>query len=219
MTDIFDEVAEDLRRERATHAWKRLAPYVIGAAVLIVAVVGGHRAYEYYEAQKAAESGDRFAAAITLLDDGKRAEGLAALEGIGSDAPVGYATLARLRLAAETSQQDPDKGVAAFTALANDSAMSRTLRDLASLRAGLIEFGQGKVDDARKRVEPLADPANPWRHQAREALAFAALKANDAADAKKWTDVALADQQIPPGVRSRLQVVVSLLAGQASAAN
>lgn len=219
MTDIFDEVAEDLRRERATHAWKRFAPYVIGAAVLIVVGVGGYRGWEHYEAQKAAESGDRFAAAVTLLDDGKRAEGLAALEGISADAPTGYATLARLRLASETAEQDPDKGIADFSAIANDNALSRTLRDLASLRAGLIEFSQGKIDEARKRIEPLADTVNPWRHQAREALAFAALQANDSANAKKWTDAALADQQIPPGVRSRLQVVTSLLAGQAPAAN
>jgi hypothetical protein len=219
MSDIFDEVAEDLRRERAAKAWKKYAPAVVAVAVLIVVGVAGYRGWEWYEAKQAAESGDRFAAALALSEDGKDAEALSAFQSLAAEAPSGYATLARFRIAAETAAKDKQRGIQAFAALADDAALSRTLRDLATLRAGLIEFDQGNAEAATKRLEPLADPNNTWRHQAREVLAFAALNRDDTAAAKRWIDLTLADPQVPPGTRSRIQIATELLAGRPTAAN
>ncbi|GGE47018.1 hypothetical protein GCM10007276_25270 [Agaricicola taiwanensis] len=218
MSDIFDEVADDLRRERAAQAWKKFAPYVIAVAVLIVVGVGGYRTWEWYEAKQSAESGDRFAAALALAEDGKAAEALAAFQAMGADAPQGYATLARFRAASEQAAQDAGQGIAAFTALANDTGLSKTLRDLATLRAGLLELDQGNIEAVRQRLEPLAEPGNPWRHQAREALVFSAMSAEDDAAAKRWLDLAEEDTELPPGVRSRLQIASGLLAGRSSTA-
>ena len=41
MTDIFDEVGEDLRRDQLKRMWQRYSGLVYGAAALIV-VGGGH---------------------------------------------------------------------------------------------------------------------------------------------------------------------------------
>lgn len=217
MSDIFDEVAEDLRRERAAKAWKRSAPYVIAVAVLIVAGVAGFRGWEWYTAKRAAESGDRFAQALALAEDGKADEAQAALQAVAADAPWGYATLAKFRAAAELAKQDSAKGVAAFDALAADGALTQDLRDLARLRAGLIEIERADFAAVKQRLEPLAQAGLPWRHQAREGLAFSALGAGDTAEARTWADLALADAQVPPGTRSRVQIIIELLADRAPA--
>ena len=41
LPDIFDEVAEDLRAERARRLWKRYGTLVLGALVLVLAGIGG----------------------------------------------------------------------------------------------------------------------------------------------------------------------------------
>ena len=71
VSDIFSEVDEEVRRERLQKLWERYGVYLIAACVLLVAVVGGWRGYEWYEAKKAAEAGASFEAAIALADQGK----------------------------------------------------------------------------------------------------------------------------------------------------
>ena len=42
MADVFDEVSEDLRRERALKLWKKFAPLLGGAAIAIVLATAGY---------------------------------------------------------------------------------------------------------------------------------------------------------------------------------
>ena len=66
MADIFNEIEEDIRRERMTRLWKRFGPIVIAVAVLIVLGVAGMRGWEWYSAKQAEETGARFEAALAL---------------------------------------------------------------------------------------------------------------------------------------------------------
>ena len=64
MSEIFNEIDEDLRREQIKKLWERYSIFIIAAAILIVAGVGGWRGYQYLEAKKAAEAGSAFEAEI-----------------------------------------------------------------------------------------------------------------------------------------------------------
>ena len=50
MTDAFEEVEESLRQDKAAQIWKKVWPLLLGAAIAVVAVVGG---LEYLRWQKA----------------------------------------------------------------------------------------------------------------------------------------------------------------------
>jgi len=41
MSDIFQEVEEDVRKERYEQLWKKYGNYIIGAAAILVIAVGG----------------------------------------------------------------------------------------------------------------------------------------------------------------------------------
>ena len=49
MADIFQEIDEDLRRERAGKLWQKYGKYVIAAAALIVLAVAAWRGLEWYQ--------------------------------------------------------------------------------------------------------------------------------------------------------------------------
>ena len=74
MSELFDEVDEEVRREQLKKLWDQYSIYIIAAAILIVAAVAGWRGYRYLEAQKAAEAGAAFDAAIELAEQNKHAE-------------------------------------------------------------------------------------------------------------------------------------------------
>jgi hypothetical protein len=97
VSDIFREVDEEVRREQLKKLWDRYGNYVVVAAVLLVAAVAAWRAYMWWEARKAAETGAAFEAATALAEAGKRSEAEAAFAKIAADGTAGYRILARLR--------------------------------------------------------------------------------------------------------------------------
>jgi len=74
VSELFDEVDEEVRREQFKKLWDKYSIYFIALMVLIVAAVGGWRGYQYFEAKKAAEAGAAFEKAVELSEQGKHAE-------------------------------------------------------------------------------------------------------------------------------------------------
>ena len=101
MTDIFQEVDEEVRREQLKKLWQRYGNFIIAACLLVVVGVGAWRGYEWWETKKAAENGAAFEQAVTLAESGKQQEAEAAFAKLATDGSAGYRVLARLREAAE----------------------------------------------------------------------------------------------------------------------
>lgn len=211
MVDIFREIEEDLRRDRLARIWQRHGALLVALAVIVVAAVGGWRYWEYSRDQAAAAAGARFAAAIELAREGKGAEAEKALEAVVAEAPGGYDTLARFRLATEAGKTDPAKGAAAFAAIASDASVGETLQGLARLRAGMLLVDTADPKEIASRLEGLAAPTSPWRHTARELLGLAALKAGDYAAAGRWFDQIVVDAETPSSLRQRTQLYLALV--------
>lgn len=212
MADIFNEIDEDIRRERLAQLWKRYGPYVVAAGIVMLACIGAWRGYEWWEAKKAAEAGSAFEAASALADEGKHDEAAAAFAKLAAEGTSGYRVLARIREAALQAQHDPSAAVAAYDALAADASLGRTLQDLAAIRAALIRVDSAPYPELQSRLEPLAGPGGAFRHTARELLALSAWRAGDSAAAKRWIDAVINDPETPSSTRSRVEVLSALTA-------
>jgi hypothetical protein len=210
VSDIFHEVDEEVRREQLKKLWDRYGNYAVAAAVLLLVAVAAWRGYLWWEGKKAAESGAAFEAASTLAETGKRSEAEAAFGKIAVDGTSGYRHLARMREAAELAQTDAKAAIAAYDQIAADGAVGPALQDLAALRAGALLIDVGSVEEARRRLEPLAANDRTFRHTAREFLVLAAWRAGDATAAKRWFDLIVTDAQTPPSTRSRVEKLMAL---------
>jgi hypothetical protein len=213
VSDIFREVDEEVRREQLKKLWDRYGNYVVAAAILLVAAVAAWRAYMWWEAKKAAETGAAFEAATTLAEAGKRGEAEAAFAKIAADGTAGYRHLARMREAAELAQSDAKAAIAAYDQIAADRAVGPVLQDLAALRAAALLIDTGALQEAQRRLEPLAANDRTFRHTAREFLVLAAWRAGDATAAKRWSDLIMTDAQTPAATRSRVEMLMALGAG------
>ena len=213
VSDIFREVDEEVRREQLKKLWDRYGNYVVVAAVLLVAVVAAWRAYMWWEARKAAETGAAFEAATALAEAGKRNEAEAAFAKIAADGTAGYRHLARMREAAELAQSDATAAITAYDQIAADRAVGPVLQDLAALRAGALLIDSGALEEAQRRLEPLAANDRTFRHTAREFLVLAAWRAGDTAAAKRWFDLIMTDAQTPAATRSRVEMLMALGTG------
>jgi hypothetical protein len=212
MSDIFREVDEDLRREQFKRLWDRFGAYVIAVAVLIVVAVGGYKAWEWWETSRAAATGDRFLAALTLSEEGKHDEAIAALDALAADGSGDYPVLAIFRSAGEKAAAGDNPGaVAAYDAISGRSGLPPLVGDLARIRAALILADSQTPQELTARIGDLAQTGNPWRHAAREILGLAAFRTNDLTTARQYFDEIVGDQDSGQGVRSRAQLMLGLI--------
>lgn len=214
MSDIFQEVNEEVRRERLKKLWDRYGTHIIALALLIVLGIGGWRAYDYWQNQKAAEAGARFEAALTLAEQGKQQEAEAAFAGIGAEGTAGYRTLARLREAGVIAQRDKKAAVAVYDAIATDSGAGQKLQDLAAVRAGFILVDSAGPDEMQRRLEPLTAAQRTFRHSARELLALSAWRAGDPKAMRRWSDLIVSDVETPVNMRARVEALLALMGGK-----
>jgi hypothetical protein len=210
VSDIFQEVDEEVRREQLKKLWDRYGIFLIAACVLLVVAVGGWRTYQWWEAKKAAEAGTAFQAATALAGEGKNKEAEDAFAKLAASGTSSYRMLAKFREAAEVARRDPNAAVAIYDQLAADGSFGRVLQDLAALRAATLLVDTAPYSEIAQRLEPLTASDRAFRHSARSMLALSAWRAKDETAMRKWSDMILADAETPSGTRGQIQMLLAL---------
>ena len=211
MTELFNEVDEEVRREQLQKLWEKYSVFIIAAALLVIAAVGGWRGYQYFEEKKAAEAGDAFNKAVELSEQGKHSEAETAFTDLAAKAPSGYRMLARFRAAAEAATREPQAGAKMFDELAADASIGAEQQALARIRAAGLLVDSASYADMLRRLEPDAAAGQTFRHSARELLALSAFRANDSTATRQWLDQLELDAETPPSMRSRAEALQALL--------
>ena len=206
MADIFREIDEELRQERAEKLWRRYGKYVIAGAVGVVLAIAGYTGWQEYRADQQLEAGAKFAVAKALAEEGKTGDAEALFVALGVESGTTYGVLARFHAAAlRVSAGDPAGAVAAYRALAADGALDRPMRDLATLLAAQNAVDAPGADMQRVAAEiaPLAGQDGPWRHLALETLALIDQKTGNLEQAQTRLQRIVDDAQAPANVRQR----------------
>jgi hypothetical protein len=211
VSELFDEVDEDVRRDQLKKLWEQYSIYIVAGALLIIAAVGGWRGYQYLEAQKAVEAGAAFDKAVELSETNKHSEAEAAFNELAAKAPSGYRMMARLRAAAEVANRDPKAAAKLYDDIAADRSAGTTAQELAKIRAAELVLDSSSYPEMLQRLEPATAPGATYRHSARELLALSAWRAGDNAAARQWLDLIANDGETPPSLRSRAEALQALL--------
>tara|TARA_R110002020_G_scaffold41276_40_gene121805 strand:+ start:9559 stop:10371 length:813 start_codon:yes stop_codon:yes gene_type:complete len=216
--NIFREVDEELRSDRMRALWRRFAPFVIGAAVAVVAIVAVNEGWSWYHSNNAAESSDELYAAFALVDGGDLAAAQTQLDAIIADGSGSYPVLAEFRKAGVLAKDGQiAEAVAAYDSLANSQSNPR-LRELALVLAGTLMVDAGTLADVEARVGSVATDASPLRNAAFEALGLAQYKAGDFAAAQASFDAVINDPLTQTTTRNRMGYYLAQLLAQGAVA-
>jgi hypothetical protein len=215
VVDIFDEVDEDLRAERAERLAKKYGWVAALAAVLIVVGAAGWEFYQRRQAQQDQAVAAQYVAIMNtiaqgpaILKDARLAQ-VGPLKELAASAPEGYKTLARLRAAGLMADSGDVKGATAlYHEVATDNQADKLLRDLALLLMSGWEIDHGDPNALEPRIAPLAQPGNPWAPLAQEQLAMLDLRQGKVDDARTKLKSLAADVLAPAGVRARANALL-----------
>ena len=215
MPDIFDEVEEDLRAERARRMWQRFGTPAFVLLLLVLAGIGGWQGWSWYQARERNAAATAFMAAHRATEaQGADLPAMATrFQGLVADSPESYRILARLRAAALKAEVgERDAALALYDQVANDTAADPLYRGLANLMWVLRSMDTADTATLLARVRPLAQPGQPWNASARELQGLIELKAGQTAAAKQTLDQLANDATAPQSIRERAGRVASGIA-------
>jgi hypothetical protein len=221
VVDIFDEVDEELRAERAQQLFKRYGGVIFGAALLIVVAAAAWQGWRWYQARQDQAAAVQYLTAMTLADAtaagtsaANRAAAIAVFDKLTATAPEGYRTLARLRDAAlKADAGDLTGATALWDQVAADNAADPLLRDLASLLWAEHQIDHGDPALLESRLKALTAPDNVWHALAEEQLALLDLRVGKTDQAKTTLRRLAQDTTAPSGVRGRAGGLLNRLGG------
>jgi hypothetical protein len=221
VVDIFDEVTEDLRTERAIMLARRYGGLLIAAFILVLLGVAGQQGYVWYQSKQNDKAATAFIAITGPIDaagpnltNDQRQQDAAALTNFAATAPSGYRTLANLRAAAlyaDAGQAAQAQGL--WNNVADDTSADPLLRDLANLLWAQHALGSAPDADVLARLKPLLDQTNPYHGLAQETQALLYLHEGKTDLAKALFSQIASDPTAPDGVRNRADGLLAKLNG------
>jgi hypothetical protein len=205
MSDILQEIDEEVRRKKLEEFWKKYRVAVLSAGAAIVATVGGYQGWNYYQTSLRNSSSDAFVAAAKIFAKGEGFEKQAAdaFAKVAADGSTGYRAVARMQEAsARAMGGERDRAITLYDEVANSGEGGPLIAQFARLRAALLHAETASFADLKKRLEPI-EQSSPWSPLAQEILGYAAWRTGDMAEAQKRFDLLANDNNAPAGVRQR----------------
>ncbi len=221
MVDIFDEVSDDLRAERAARLLRRYGGLLIIAAVAVLIGVGSQQAWTWYQTRQNQQAAtayiaitDKIAAQGATPTTAQAITDAESLTNFANTAPAGYRSIARLRAAgllADAGQTADAETL--WNQIAADDAADPLLRGLANLLWAQHALGVAPDDQVADRLQPLTAPENAYHALAQETQALLYLNEGKTDSAKALFSQLAADPTAPDGVRNRAGGLLAKLNG------
>lgn len=217
MSDLLQEIDEAMKREKAAQFWKENGPYIIGGAVLLVAMTGVFTAWNAWKLKKNTEQTNLLVSALSTPFPET------ALEAATTSLKGEHRAAAELHRAAYLIQSNKNgDALAVLEALRKDGGAPALWRDLATLMAARLRFekeaDQVAAQDIVNSLKPLMKAGNTWQAQARiEAAIITADGLKDAKTALEYLNPLLQDTALPQSLKDRAQALDHLYGLRAAA--
>lgn len=197
MSDVFDEINDDLRHAELKKFWKENGSWIIGsavAAVLLTAVLSFWRQWEY----------SHDASATTELTRIVAAGDAAQLEDFSKGGRKNQAMIAAFAAAGmHLERGEKEKAVAIYNSIGGTFGLDKTWRDLAKILSITQRLDQDDPEKLKKEIRALTGENSSWRYTAREMEALLAARQNNMKEAVEALTKIISDPSAPADVRTR----------------
>jgi hypothetical protein len=214
VADIFTEVDEDLRRDRAERLWKAYGKYLMAAALVVVLATAGWTWWSDHQRKQAAAEGERFFAAASRLASADPQQAIGAFDALGREGKSGFRIVALMHEAGLKARNgDAPGALAIYRSVANDAAADPDLRDAAALLGALVSVETLPPTEIDGMLARLTTSTSPWRFSALEVSAVAALRGGNPVRAKELYARIADDVAAPGSSRTRAAEMIQALGG------
>ncbi len=211
MTDVFEEVEEEIRSERLKRLARQWLPIVGGILAVALVAALAWWGWQSWQTSKAHDASVAYQRGLEALQAGDSAGAETAFAEAAEKGNGAYRSLAlHQRAGLALASNRTDDAVALFDQAA-DAAGDPLLADPARFKAALLVMDTGTLEDVEERLQPLTEEGRPMRPFAQEALALARMQNGKAAEARELLTLLTLGQDVPEPIRQRAQAAIGLI--------
>jgi hypothetical protein len=216
VTDVFEEVEESLRQDKALQVWKKAWPLLLGAALAVVGAVGVIEYMQWQKDQAQQKSGAVFAKGMDALEKKDFAGAKAAFAELGAGKD-GFAVLANHALAGVEKELSDDPAAIGADLAAAAAADKGVLSDIAVLKIAYLKADAVDLAELTRIVDPLLKKGGTLGAMSRELLASKKLAGGDVEGARRDFQALALDLDAPQQMKQRVQQTLFTLPKAAAA--
>lgn len=206
MSDIFQEINEELQREQLAKFLKRYGGIMLGAAMLIVFATACWSFYASYKARINSENTAALLAAVETGDTDKILD-------FSKNTKTMHGVLADLIAASQlTEKGEIDKALGLYEGIINRPMTDELYTGLASILKVSLKMDQDNpnLDALSAELSKLDSDKNPWRYSARELEGLIAAQKGKYDEAAKTFETLANDSIAPSSMRARAMALTQL---------
>jgi hypothetical protein len=198
------EVDDELRRERVNTFFSRYGWWVLAAAVLALAAIGGVIWWRAHQVEATGQQGEALLAALSSMEAGSRTAAAPKIAELSQSRIEGYRVAALFaRANSETTAGNAPAAIATLRGIAADESIDELYRQAALIRQTMLEYDALRPQVVVQRLQPLVHPDSPWLGTAGELLGVAYLKLHQPTQAGRVFAAIGNDEHVPDSIRER----------------
>lgn len=211
MTDIFEEVEEQLRSERYRNLALQILPWALGIGLAALVVALGYWGWDSWRTRAANKASEDYAAALELVPSGKLEQAYAKFGDVVKGPSKAYKALALMQQGTIRLRAGKTAEAVKLFDEAGKDAPDPVIGDMARLKSALALMDTAPYAAMEERLKPLTDAKRPYRAEAYEALAMAKLQAGRTQEARGDFVVITLMPGATDAMRQRAQAAMALI--------
>ncbi len=206
MADIFDEIDEELKRDKVHLLWARYGKFAIAGVAAVILSVGSAQGFKAWKTKRVETAANAYQLALDSNDV------VASFEQAMADLTEGYKMLAQFRVAAaKGAGGDSEGAVSDYMTLAQEKAIKPIYQQVALLLAVMNAPDGTDPKQLQDQLARLTATPGPWQGLALEHSAALDLEKNNPEAALEKFESILGLAEIPPELRKRATELVKIL--------
>jgi hypothetical protein len=217
VTDVFEEVEEEIRSERLKRLARQWLPIVGGLLAVALVAALAWWGWQSWQTSKAHDASVAYQRGMEALQSGDNAGAETAFAEAAEKGNGAYKSLAlQQRAGLALASNRTEDAIELFDEAAGASG-DPILADPARFKAALLVMDTGTLEQITERLEPLTEEGRPMRPFAQEALALARIQHGQPAEARELLTLLTLGQDVPEPVRQRAQAAIGLIDSETAA--
>ena len=212
MSDLIEEIKEDVRFDQLIKFFRTYANYIISAVLVGLIFSASYIFWQHSKEKQQQVMATRFDQALQESMNGHNKQAMALLTALEQSASSGYKTLVAFRRSMLESNSS-EEIVRIYTEIMHDSKIEPKFRELATVLWGYETIDSEGEAHLREKLEPIAQSKSPWMNSASELLAFLDIRTGKTGAAIQRLKTLNDDENVVSGIRARAFALLEQLGG------
>lgn len=212
MSDLIEEIKEEVRLDQLIKFLKNYANHIIGAVLAGIIFSAGYVFWQHSKEKQQRIMASQFDQALQASLEGHAQQAMALLTALEQSASGGYKTLAAFRRSILESNSSEER-VRVYREIMQNPKIEPKFRELATILWGYETIDSETETQLQEKLDPIAESKSLWMNSAQELLALLEIRTGKTGAAVQRLKALSSDENVAAGIRARAFALLEQLGG------